>query len=117
MNDNEDKPYEAYRPNITVKEMHFWPTSPKVLLTIVVVIVVIIILVGFIIPGRFNIIRAISEPESTPYYDQAILTFPDGTTDWRLSAETRSSYPQYLCLIDNQWHKCYPKYISPTPVK
>lgn len=116
MND-EDKPYEAYRPSITVKEMNFWPTSPKTLLIAIIVIVAIIILVGFVIPGRFNILSAISQPESTPYYDEAILTFPEGTTDWRLSAETRSSYPQYLCLINNQWHKCYPVYMNPIPNK
>jgi hypothetical protein len=51
-----------------------------------------------------------------PTYDQEVLTFPAGTTDWRLSPETSREWPQYLCQIDNQWHKCFPVFVSPTPV-
>lgn len=52
-----------------------------------------------------------------PSYDQAVLTFPDGTTDWRLSPESRSEWPHYLCLIDGKWHRCYPQFLDPTPAK
>ena len=80
------------------------------------VVAIIIFICAAIIIIKTNDEKKVGSP-STPYYDEAVLTFPDGTTEWRLSPETRHEWPKYLCLIDGQWHKCYPTFIESTPAK
>lgn len=77
------------------------------------ILTVICILSFFLIVGPLKI----KDIPATPYYDEAVLVFPPNTTEWRLSAETRSSRPKYLCLIDGKWHQCYPTFMEPTPAK
>lgn len=132
MND-QDRPHESYRPpesqddlNKHLASKYGHPSSypvtdnelvgtpfyrrPQFYLPFLVALIAILLAIIIIKPFNFGKTGA----DKTPYYDEAVLTFPDGTTDWRLSPESRHSWPQYLCLIDNKWHQCYPQFVDPT---
>ena len=82
---------------------------------IYLIVSILIVLMAVIIIDPFKVGN--KSPDPTPYFDNAVLTFPEGTTDWRLSPETNNQWAYYLCLIDNKWYKCYPTFIESTPAK
>lgn len=44
-----------------------------------------------------------------PFYNNKVLVFPSGTTDWKVVGDN-STYnsDRFYCLIDNEWHQCFP---------
>ena len=80
------------------------------LMALVLFIIAAIVIIKPFGPGKLS-------PPATPYYDEAVLTFPEGTTDWKVAPETQSHWGYYICEIGEKWHKCYPTFIESTPAK
>lgn len=83
------------------------------LIVLLMVIAVVVIIPSLtpnttrsVIPSG-SVVNAQSTP--VPYYNNKVLVFPEGTTDWKVAGNNpKSTLDNFYCLIDKEWHQCFP---------
>lgn len=83
------------------------------MIILLAVILIVIVIPSFKLGNTQKVIPAgaVVNAQSTPvpYYNNKVLVFPEGTTDWKVAGNNpESTLDNFYCLIDKEWHRCYP---------